>query len=647
MATRKTLLLFITFLSVIRLFASEIDSLESILPSMKGKEKVDVLNRLIQLNARNNQDKSVQYGTQALELANKINYQLGVANAHHFMSTSYYYISNYSQAMDHLMLSLKIYETVNDPTTVAQLHNKIAINCRMLGRHEEALSYSFRTLAYYESIADSLSIANSFNNIGGIYKDLNDYEKAEEYYTRSHKIALRNNLEKVLTNTYNNLGIIQRVQGNYETAIEFYSKAVEIDLRLGNKREAAQGLNNIGKSYGYLGRLHKAIEYYDSALAINKEINNRESQSVSLMNLGQAYADLAQYNLALSHLQESYDLIKLTGNLNRQVLALKELAHVQNAAGQFQQASDNYQKLLVLSDSMFSQQKKAIISEIEAKYEFEQKAQLIDNLRQENHIHELRLNESRIITYGLAIVSLAIIIIAFLLIQRGKLYASNKNAMLEQKLFRTQMNPHFIFNALNAIQSFIYKNEPAEAGKYLSNFARLIRLILTNSREEYITLDNEIRTLEYYLQLQRLRFNNRFEFKIIVDPAIHRELIMVPPMLAQPFIENSIEHGIQHLATQGNIDVAFQIIDKRIYFNIQDNGIGINQSKLNSQEQFIKHDSLALTITEERLKLLNRNNQHKIELKIIETLNETSDAKGTQITFNIPYRTITDKYPAI
>ncbi|MBE0661603.1 MAG: tetratricopeptide repeat protein [Bacteroidales bacterium] len=647
MATRKSLLLFFVFLSVFRLHAGEIDSLEILLPRLKGKEKVDVLNRLIQLNTRSNQDKSIQYGNEAIELANKINYQQGIASAHHYISTAYYYISNYSKALDHLLLSLNIYEAVNDSNTVAVLQNKIAINCRMLGRHEEALSYTFRTLRHAESIADSSAMANAFNNIGGIYKDLNNYQKAAEYYTRSHEISLRNNLEKILSNTYNNLGIIHRFQNNYDSAIEYYQKAIEIDLKLGNKREAAQGLNNIGKSYSFMGRHSEAIEYFESALAINIEINNRESQSVSLMNLGQAYADLAQYNLALSYLEKSYELIELTGNINRQILVMKELARVQTAAGHFQDAASNYQKLLVLNDSLNIQQKRAIISEIEAKYEFEKKAQLIENLKQENNIQELRLNESRIITYGFAMLSLAIIIIAFLLIQRSKLYASHKNALLEQKLFRTQMNPHFIFNALNAIQSFVYKNEPAEAGKYLSNFARLIRLVLTNSREEYITLDNEIRTLEYYLQLQRLRFNNRFEYNIIIDAAIHRELIMVPPMLAQPFIENSIEHGIQHLSTQGNIDIEFKIIDKWIYFNIQDNGIGINQSKLNSQEQFIKHDSLALTITEERLKLLNKNNPQKIELKIIETLNENSEAKGTSITFNIPYRTINDKHPTI
>lgn len=644
MATRTLLLLFIAFLSFFRLHAGEIDSLESLLPTLKGEEKVDVLNRLVQLNFRSNQDKSIQYGNEAIDLASKMNYQQGIASAHHHISSAYYYISNYNQALHHLLLSLNIYEAINDSNTVAQLLNKIAVNYRMIGRHEEALSYIFRTLRYNEAKADSLAMAHSFNNIGGIYKDLIDYNKAAAYYTRSHEIALRNNFEDVLTRTYNNLGMIHRFQGNYDSAIEFYQKAIDIDLRHGNKREAAQGLNNIGKSYGYMGRHNEAIKYYESALAINIEINNRESQSISLMNLGQANAELTKYNQALSYLEESYKLIELTGNINRQVIILKELARVQTVAGHFQQASTNYQKLLVLNDTLYIQQKKAIISEIEAKYEFEKKAQQIENLKQENHIQELSINESRIITYGLAILSLAIIIIAFLLIQRSKLYASHKNAILEQKLFRTQMNPHFIFNALNAIQSFIYKNEPAEAGRYLSNFARLIRLVLTNSREEYITLDNEIRTLEYYLQLQRLRFNNKFEFNIIVDPVIHRELIMVPPMLAQPFIENSIEHGIQHLSTQGNIEISFKIIDKWIYFSIKDNGIGINQSRFNSREQFIRHDSLALTITEERLKLLNKTNQQKIELKIIETTNENSEAKGTTITFNIPYRTINDKH---
>jgi sensor histidine kinase YesM len=521
--------------------------------------------------------------------------------------------------------------------------NKIAINYRMLGRIEESLSFSFQALRIWEMVNDSVRIAGLLNNIGGIYRTLENYEKAGEYYVRSSEIYTILGIQSGIAQTSNNLGIIYRIQGDYEKALAFYEKSLEIDRQMGNQREVAQSLNNIGILHSLMGDYNTAIESFNTSLAIARQINNLETEAVSLMQLGDVYLLQNRLSLSKKSFEESFILFSKTGNINRKNVIIEKLAEVNKKMGNFQQASNYFEQLLLIRDSVHKEQTKAIVAEIESKYELEKKAQEIENLRQENRIQELKLNENRILTYGFAGFSITILVIALLLIQRNRLYARQKNAELEQKLFRTQMNPHFIFNALNAIQSYIYKSDPLEAGKYLSNFARLIRLVLNNSREDFISLDNEITTLEYYLQLQRLRFNNKFDYKINVDPAIHRELIMVPPMLAQPFIENSIEHGIQHLSMQGNINITFTQSNGWIYFHVEDNGIGVSQSRLLNAENFNKHESVALTITEERLKLLNRSNQQKIELRIEEIVNAEKNCSGTSITFNIPFRTINNK----
>jgi len=639
---RRFLLIALLTLIFLRSVAGVIDSLEQILPTLSGRERVDALTWLTRLNYRDNQEKAFQYGNEAFELATKLNYEKGQADALLQISTTYYFQSNYSWAVDYLKQSLEIRERMNDTAMILDALNKISINLRMMGRIEEALNYSFRVLREYEKLGDVQAAAALMINIGGIYKDLNDYNKALDYYSKAMEIFSAAGNKSRMATVANNLGIIYRYKGEYEKAMEYYQKSLQVDLELGNRREVAQSYNNIGSLLMITGRFSEALESFNKALAISKEVKNLETQTASLSFLGDIYTKLGNYEAALKAYREGLANTEITGNIQRKDELLYGLANTSMKAGKYRESSDYFMQLLQIRDSVYRAKTNAIIAEIEAKYEFDKKSREIENLKQENRIQDLKLNENRIITYSLAGFSFMIIIIALLLIQRNRLRTKHKSTELEQKLFRTQMNPHFIFNALNAIQSFIYKNEPGEAGKYLSNFARLIRLVLTNSREDFITLDNEIRTLEYYLQLQRLRFNNKFDYTFQVDPAIHRDLIMIPPMLAQPFIENSIEHGIQHLSVQGHIRVSYSLNKGRIAFEIEDNGVGINHARIITSPDFQKHESLAMTITEERLKLLNKSKQEKIFLEIKEVTSENEYTKGTLVSFSIPYQTLKD-----
>lgn len=212
----------------------------------------------------------------------------------------------------------------------------------------------------------------------------------------------------------------------------------------------------------------------------------------------------------------------------------------------------------------------------------------------------------------------------------------HKAAELEQKVLRAQMNPHFIFNSLGAIQSFIFKNEPIEAATYLSNFSELVRLILDNSRKELIPLTIEIKTLDHYLDLQKLRFGEKFKYQINVDEDLNKEMVSIPPMLAQPFIENSIEHGFAGMKEKGTIRIAFKLLPNQIQLICEDNGIGIEASLKNKKDQTKPHQSLATKITRERIKVLNKTYTNKIELEIQDLKNIDQYKTGTRVTFTIP-----------
>lgn len=208
-------------------------------------------------------------------------------------------------------------------------------------------------------------------------------------------------------------------------------------------------------------------------------------------------------------------------------------------------------------------------------------------------------------------------------------------AQFEQKLLRIQMNPHFIFNSLASIESFIYEHQPKEAGVYLSNFSRLIRLILENSASEYIPLEKEIETLNFYLSLEKLRLNDNLEYSIEVDKTINPDEIHLPPMLTQPFIENAIEHGFRGIEQKGVINVLFSLNDHCLKVEVTDNGIGIAQAQ-QQKELHSHHKSLAMQITQERLNLLNKSKKRKLDFTVTDLLNSEGENKGTKIIFTIP-----------
>ncbi|MBC7125480.1 MAG: histidine kinase, partial [Bacteroidales bacterium] len=223
-----------------------------------------------------------------------------------------------------------------------------------------------------------------------------------------------------------------------------------------------------------------------------------------------------------------------------------------------------------------------------------------------------------------------------LMLYINQLKARESSVVLEQKLLASQMNPHFIFNTLSAIQNYIYNKDSEDAGNYLANFSMLVRLILENSRAEWITIDQEIKTIKLYLILQQLRFPNKFEYEIDVDPIINKKFLNIPPMLVQPFIENSIEHGIMHKKTMGNILIIFKLVDELIQIEVIDDGIGLKKSEMINRNRE-QHTSLATQITRERLSNLKRKFNERIGITVCDR-EEVEGKNGVRVTLFVPYK---------
>jgi len=211
---------------------------------------------------------------------------------------------------------------------------------------------------------------------------------------------------------------------------------------------------------------------------------------------------------------------------------------------------------------------------------------------------------------------------------------------VEQKALRLQMNPHFIFNSLNSIQSFVLVNDTDKAINYLAKFAQLMRLILANSREQYVSVAEELKSLSIYLEIEKLRFDDKFDFIINIDPAIDEEFVAIPPMIIQPYVENSILHGVMNKSSKGTIEVDLKLKDNAIYCTVTDNGIGRERARKLKEQSGLKQKSKGMLITKERLEILNRQNKEQFSIDVVDMKNSREMAIGTKVIIKIIYKEI-------
>lgn len=213
-----------------------------------------------------------------------------------------------------------------------------------------------------------------------------------------------------------------------------------------------------------------------------------------------------------------------------------------------------------------------------------------------------------------------------------------KASQLEMETLRSQMNPHFIFNCLSSINRFILKNKTEEASDYLTKFSRLIRMVLNNSKQSFISLEDELETLRLYLEMQRFRFKNSFDYSFIYTNNVDISNIFIPPLLLQPFAENAIWHGLMHKQEKGFLNFDFSTEEKILSCIITDNGVGRKQAELLKSKSAEKQKSMGLKITTERLSLLNNKSNQETFFTIEDLTDENGNATGTRVHLKIFYK---------
>ncbi|WP_276501244.1 two-component regulator propeller domain-containing protein [Terrimonas pollutisoli] len=211
-----------------------------------------------------------------------------------------------------------------------------------------------------------------------------------------------------------------------------------------------------------------------------------------------------------------------------------------------------------------------------------------------------------------------------------------KTAELEMQALRAQMNPHFIFNSLNSINRFILQNNKAQASEYLTKFSKLVRMILQNSQASLITLESELEALELYLDLEALRFEHHFDYKIAVPKDLDIEVLKVPPLIIQPFVENAIWHGLMHKEEKGQLDIDISQEDDHLIFKVTDDGIGRKQAAILESKSATRHKSMGLKITADRITMLHKLNGNESPVTINDLVHADGSPAGTEVIIKMP-----------
>lgn len=598
------------------------------------------LNVLALINERNgNYDTSLEYYAQSLALRQQLHDLKGVSLVYTNMASIYKAQGDYKKALAYYEKALGIAQAQQSDKGVARVYNGMGLVYKKQGKHAESLAMFLKCLQLYEAMNNTQGVIANYTNIGMIYDVEKNHKKALEYYFKALKLQDEQSIQNQQTRAliYNNIGVVYKEKGQYQKALDFHFKSLAIKEKENNRTSMVYSYENIGVCYFHQKKTKEALEYLEKALQLSESIGLKSMSAVSLVYLGELYISTKEYVKARDLFLQSKALAEKVGEPAIVHNNLGLLARVEEQLQNYKAAYHYQVQFKQVSDSLLNLEKSRQIADLNTRYETEKKEQQIQNLKQSTEIKDLQLRQSTLsLTVLSTVLALFILlgIILYLFYRQKQFQLQKKHYEVEQKLLRVQMNPHFIFNALAAIQQYLFEASSQKASFYLAKFSRLMRQVLEHSRHEYITLEEEIAMLDNYLSLQNLRQKQPFEYNISVDDQIDPEAVCIPPMFAQPFVENAIEHGISHLAETGHIQITFALEGEQIILTVQDNGVGIPQAaQINAQSQ-PNHQSLATQITQERMSVFKQNYKKDVTFRV-EHLDQ-----GTRVVFHLPYQSI-------
>lgn len=512
---------------------------------------------------------------------------------------------------------------------------KIAKTYQNNNDYESAMKYYLDALEFLDSTSSSEDVLKIYSGIGYIYYVLEDATKAKPFFETYYKLSInyKDTYEICCGLIY--LGLVAIEQEEPITALNNFYQAEKLSDYLKSSRLKSAVLHNIGLVYSKKHQYQDALNYYSKSYKLSKEINDDYGISLGYVNIGNLYYYFNDFDKSKLYTDSAYRIAK------KQQIDYVETICLQNYAKLYDTLcmSDSalkYYKLLYLERALSAQKANNDVNSMVQQYIEKSKGREIQFLQQKNEISDLKLERKSIYLIGLLLLLLLVVLMSLLIIRQIQFRRHGELKRLEQQALQLQMNPHFISNALVAIQSFIFTGEKNKAGKYLADFSELMRLMLKSSRSDFITLESEVRLLTYFLELQQLRFSNKFSWKIEVEPQEITDKILIPPMLTQPFVENAVEHGFALLKTNGFIQVRFYMEQQVLLFEVTDNGMGREEAARISEQK--SGGSVSTSITRDRLNIMAKRLNTSANLQITDLFSDDKKPVGTKVTIELPYK---------
>ena len=548
----------------------------------------------------------------------------------------YYQRSNFTKALTYFQKALYIAAVNNDSSTIAMRYSNIAVIYDHLGDYVKSFENNQEALKIFEKQKFTRGMAFIYNNLGVLSEEMEKPEDALIYHRKALKLKKELDNKSGVGNTLNNIGVVfEQYSPDYDSSLFYYKLALDVFNEANDQSGIATALGNIGVIYWLKHQADSSIFYNKMALKIRKSIKDEEGISSTLLNLGRAYFDKEDFQESESYFQQSLVNSEKINSRKMTSDIYEALALLYDKKKDYNKAYNYHLKYSQLRDSIINEENNKQIGELKTRYDLEKKDKQLNVLSHQNQLQQESITRYNFLLAAILLIALLIAIITVLLVRQNRLKTKQQTAELQQKLLRSQMNPHFIFNTLFSIQTYMLENDAKSASRFLSGFAKLMRHILENSKHEFVSLENEFEFLNNYLHIQQLRFTESFTYEVIIDNEEELSQLIIPPMLSQPFVENAIEHGIRNMDGPGRIKVLFNTKGKNVEVTIEDNGEGINAKTKDKKEQK-NHKSTGIQNTKQRLQMLTNNYKTEYIFKIIDLGNKVSGETGTRITFSIP-----------
>jgi len=521
------------------------------------------------------------------------------------------FINKDEKAYNVLQESILIFTKENNKKYLAKNYTYLGISNMYSSKKEKATEQLLKALDLALEIKDKDIEATIYNALSRIHYLYKDYPMAIDYIIKSSKIQIEDNDTLGLSATYNNLAIIYKNTGDLNNALKYNNNSLELNIQMNNQSAIAKSYNNLGQVSEQFNEYESAIKYYKKSSQINQK--NKFLNSTSLRNLGALYLKNKITDTSKLYYLQALDVENKNDKISTRKDIYNVLLHISLKEKNFEDAQLYMHKrdsFNLLQNNIDNQEKLGLV---------ENQYKLISSKKELEQEKKISLKNEIIFVSILGF----ILILGFytnLKYRNTKLKLAEEKIRLEQKVLRSQMNPHFIFNALSAIQNSLLDNEPIKSATYLSRFAKLIRQNFDFINKKSISLYDEIDSLKNYMDTQKLRFQEKFDYEIKIAEDINYETVEIPPLLLQPFIENSIEHGFKNKKEKGKIEILIKKEKDYIIYTLKDNGCGFELNKKNNEMH-------AIDVFKKRMKLIGNKNENSFSIN--------SNSQGTTINIKL------------